>query len=330
MSLPAALAALLAAGSPAPDLPVGDARYRLELAGVPVGVAVLSVSCAGARCRGAWDAATRAPEAAGGAVSRRRVTVETDRAGRLAGAVSLERDGVSTPGHAAPGRVPATLAEVALVAALAGAEGACLDTFDEETGARGRSCARRAGAEVSLDLAGVAARLRAGGDGFPDELVLPEQGARFVRAADAALPADAPRLEVRVPGPPPGRARSFCGAAPEPSPAAGATVPARLPPPRAPGASCREKTAAWVTRAEAAGLEARTVLGLVHDGEGWSWHAWAEARPPGGAWVSVDPTFGEAPARAPRFAVARHGGDAAGRREAGRRILACWGRAAVE
>ncbi len=78
------------------------------------------------------------------------------------------------------------------------------------------------------------------------------------------------------------------------------------------------------------GLEARTAVGVAHDGEGFVWHAWAEVRGADG-WTAVDPAFGEAPARGPRFTLGRYApGDAAARAEAGRRILACWGRGRVE
>ena len=51
----------------------------------------------------------------------------------------------------------------------------------------------------------------------------------------------------------------------------------------------------------------------------------------GAAWVPVDPSFGQPPARSPRFTLATwEDGDEAARPEAGRRILACWGRARVE
>jgi transglutaminase-like putative cysteine protease len=70
-------------------------------------------------------------------------------------------------------------------------------------------------------------------------------------------------------------------------------------------------------------------VGVAHDGDGFVWHAWVEVRT-AGRWVAVDPAFGQVPARGPRFTIARHAGDAAGLAEAGRRILACWGRARVE
>ncbi len=51
----------------------------------------------------------------------------------------------------------------------------------------------------------------------------------------------------------------------------------------------------------------------------------------GGRWVAVDPAFRQAPARGPRFTVATWApGDEAARAEAGRRLLACWGRGGVE
>ncbi|HEY6099663.1 MAG TPA: transglutaminase-like domain-containing protein, partial [Anaeromyxobacter sp.] len=90
------------------------------------------------------------------------------------------------------------------------------------------------------------------------------------------------------------------------------------------------RAAAWVATARRAGIPARVALGVAWDGAAFVWHAWAEARA-GGAWIPVDPSFGQAPARGPRFTLARHApGDGAARAEAGRRILACWGRARVE
>jgi transglutaminase-like putative cysteine protease len=70
-------------------------------------------------------------------------------------------------------------------------------------------------------------------------------------------------------------------------------------------------------------------VGVAFDGGAFVWHAWAEVHM-GGRWVPVDPSFQQAPARGPRFTLATwEEGDEAARAEAGRRILACWGRAAV-
>jgi hypothetical protein len=322
----AAAVALLAAAA----LPAGRARYRVELGGAHAGVATLTVSCARDGCEARWSSALRAPEAAGGALSRRDVVVETDREGRLAGAVSLERDGEARPAFARPGEVPATVLELVLAAAARDTPigRVCVPAFDEETGASARACARRDGAALEAELVGARARITPGADGFPERVELPEQGARFVRDPAATVPRAAPRLEVRVPGPPPADARAFCGA-PRDRPARDGPPPGS-PAATAPGASCREKALAWVERARAAGLDARAAVGVAFDGTGFAWHAWAEVRGRDG-WIAVDPTFGEAPARAPRFTLATFApGDAAQEAEAGRRILACWGRARVE
>jgi transglutaminase-like putative cysteine protease len=69
---------------------------------------------------------------------------------------------------------------------------------------------------------------------------------------------------------------------------------------------------------------------VAFDGGAFVWHAWAEVQA-GGRWVPIDPAFRQAPARGPRFTLATwEDGDEEARAEAGRRILACWGRAAVE
>lgn len=291
-------------------LPVGEARYRVEIGGAHAGVATLRAACAGDRCTARWSSALRAPEAAGGVVTTRAVEVETDRAGRLAGAVRVERGGRAVEGRARPGLVPATVLELVLAreAAEGSAGSACVEAFDEETGEAARACATRRGGGLDAALVGARARITPGADGFPDAVELPQQRARFVRDPAAALPAAAPRLDVDVPGKP----------------------PAGTPPPGAPGASCREKAIAWVARARAAGLAARVAVGPAFDGAGFSWHAWAEVDA-AGRWIAVDPTFGEAPARSPRFTVATFDpGDAASEAEAGRRVLACWGRARIE
>jgi transglutaminase-like putative cysteine protease len=69
---------------------------------------------------------------------------------------------------------------------------------------------------------------------------------------------------------------------------------------------------------------------VAWDGAAFVWHAWAEVRS-AGTWVPVDPSFGQLPARGPRFTVGRFGpDDLRTRDEAGARILACWGTARVE
>jgi transglutaminase-like putative cysteine protease len=115
-----------------------------------------------------------------------------------------------------------------------------------------------------------------------------------------------------------------------PDPAQAAPLPAGLPPPRAAGASCRERTAAWLAEAARAGFSGRTAVGVAWDGGDFVWHAWAEVRA-GGRWIAVDPSFGEAPARGPRFTLGRWAADDRGARDAaGQAILACWGASRVE
>jgi hypothetical protein len=225
--------------------------------------------------------------------------------------------------------VPALLVEPVLAARLAGAAEACLETADELTGAPRRAWGRREGVRLRIELGGELERVRMGGDGFADEVELPGQRTRFVRDSRAAVPARPPRLfGVEVGGPAePARATRFCGVARDPAPPA---PPSGLPAPRAEGATCREQTSDWLGRARAAGWHGRTAVGVAWSGAAWSWHAWAEVRV-GATWVPVDPSFGEAPARSPRFTLATWGeGDEPARAEAGRRILACWGRSRVE
>ena len=84
----------------------------------------------------------------------------------------------------------------------------------------------------------------------------------------------------------------------------------------------------YLSRAAALGHEGRVAVGLAWDGEALAWHAWAELRE-GDAWVPVDPTFRQLPARGPRFTVARYApDDPAARLAAGRAVLACWGEVA--
>jgi hypothetical protein len=226
--------------------------------------------------------------------------------------------------------VPAALAEVVLAAEVAalGAE-ACVPFFDEERPERRRACARRDGAALSGDVGGIPVRIVPGADGFPAEILVAGRF-RYVRDPGAEVPRSAPRLAgTRVPGPAdPRDARSFCGVPVDPAPGAGGVE--ALPEPAAAGESCREKTAAWLAAARRRGLEGRTAVGVAWDGEGFVWHAWAEVRS-GGGWLPVDPSFGQRPARGPRFTVARYAaGDAAARDAAGVRILGCWGNGRVE
>jgi hypothetical protein len=308
-------------------LPEGAVRYRVEIGGARVGAAELAVRCAGDRCAVSWESRLRLPAEAGGGTRAHRIESPVDRSGRLLGPVAIEADGARRTVPAVAGAVPTSAAEIALMDLPEGV--GCLPVLDEESGWAGRACARREGARLELDVNGVREVVAPGADGFPAAVEIPAQRARFVRDPLARVPAAPPRLAVRVSGPDdPRRARRFCGlpadAAPRPVDLAG------LPPPRAPGASCREKAAAYGAALARGGRAARTAVGVAHDGGGFVWHAWTEVATAEG-WIPVDPSFGEAPTRGPRFTVARFAEeDRAARAEAGRRILACWGRAAVE
>jgi transglutaminase-like putative cysteine protease len=60
---------------------------------------------------------------------------------------------------------------------------------------------------------------------------------------------------------------------------------------RARAGDCTEHAALFTAFARATGLPARQALGLVHDGDGFQFHAWAEAYVED-SWVPVDPTLG--------------------------------------
>ncbi len=307
-------------------------RYRWEIAGEPVGWASLSVRCAGARCRAGFESAALRPEAAGGGVARRRIEAETDPGGLLLGAW-WAGDG-ERGGHRrdAGGRRAAAMLAEALLAGAGEGERRCLDIEDEESGEAGTACATRRGDWLEGTVRGERVRVRAAPGRLPDEVILPEQGSRFVADDAAALPPRAPRLfGVRVAAPPDvdGEAGlGFCGLAPEP--ADPEPPPRGLPLEFPPAASCREATARWLEAAAERGLHGRHAVGVAFDGSGFVWHEWAEVRA-GGRWVAVDPAFRQAPALGVRFVVARYApGDPTARAEAGRRVLACWGRARVE
>jgi len=311
-------------------LPQGETRYRFELGDEPIGAAELEVHCRDARCTARWAVSTRAPEVSGGAIHQRRIEVETDLQGRwVDGKLTLFEDGVPSPGRGVWGAVPSSIAEVVLARARP-AGSSCIEVFDERTGETGKACARRAHSAWELDVMGVTERVRMGARGLPVEVILPGQRARYVADPRAEPPAEAPRLwSVTVPGvASPTEARRFCGVPIDRR--SGEPPPRGLPPPSAAGASCREKTAHWLAAAARAGFPGRTAVGVAWDGSAFAWHAWAEALVEG-KWIAVDPTFGEAPARAARFTVGRWAeADAAAREAAGRRVLDCWGRARVE
>ena len=338
-ALLAAAAAAALPGSGAPEraaLPVGTARYRMLLGGEPVGTVELRLRCDGPDCRATWESRQRLPGEAGGGVRARRVEVPVDRWGQAAGDAEISEDGRARRVALPAGAVPAMLAEVALLAAGPGAAPICLDAADERSGRPVRACARRAGGqagaggELEATVGRERERLRPGRAGFAELVSLPGQRVVFRLDPRAELPGRAPRLfGMAVAGPgDPSSARGFCGLLPDPRPAPEAA--AGLPAPSAPGPTCRERTAGWLERLRRSGLEGRTAVGVAWDGSGWVWHAWAEARV-GARWVPVDPSFHQAPARGPRFTLATWGADDdAGRAESGRRILGCWGRAAVE
>ncbi len=311
-------------------LPQGAVRYRAELAGEPVGVAELRIGCIASACAVAYESRLRAPEEAGGGVNTSRVEVEVDRDGRFhGGPLRVRRDDDRTEPAGVPDAVPAALVEIVLAGAAPGAE-RCVPFFREGRSERALACGRREGAAVVADVGGVRARIVPADDGFPTEVVV-EDRFRFVRDAGAAVPSRAPRVAgTRVPGPAdPRAALGFCGAPPDPAPAQTVDA-ASLPPPRAEGGSCREKTAAWLAAARRRGHDGRTAVGVAWDGSGFVWHAWAEVRI-GGRWVPVDPSFGELPARGPRFTLGRYAdGDERAREAAGAHVLACWGRGRVE
>jgi len=317
----AIVAALLAA---LPD--EASQRYRWEIAQETVGLADLSVRCREAGCTVRWATSARAPEAGGGARVERRVLAETDGAGRL----RWSRVGEAPRRGASGERAAASLAEVLLAEAAEG-ERRCVDVEDEETGERGSACAVRRAGWLEGTVLGTAVRFRCEPGGLPKEVVLPGQGSRFVADARAALPQRPPRLfGGEVPAPADAARETdlrFCGQPLEPA-------DPEPPPPDAPRAfpargSCREKTASYLGSAAGRGIEGRHVVGVAFDGAAFVWHEWAELRL-GGRWVAVDPSFRQVPALGPRFSVARFAdGDAAARAEAGRRVLACWGRSRV-
>lgn len=74
---------------------------------------------------------------------------------------------------------------------------------------------------------------------------------------------------------------------------------------------CNEHTVLYVALAQAAGLNARMVAGLVHKDGAFYYHAWPEVELDG-AWVAVDPTFGQFPADAGHVRLVEGGLDRQG------------------
>jgi hypothetical protein len=316
-----ALAVLLAALPAA--LPDASARlYRVEIGGLAVGTAELRVRCERARCTATFETAFRLPEAGGGGVARRSTAVVTDRAGTL-----LEVESAGRRRKAAGEAVASILAETLLSAAPEGAR-RCLAVEDADTGRKGEACATRRGEWLSGEVLGDAVRFRAAPRALPDEVLLPEQGTRFVADARAAVPSRAPAgFGNAVPAPPGAeleRDSRFCGLAPEPEDPS--PPPRGLPRDFPERGGCQERSADYLRAAREDGIEGRLVVGVAWDGARFVWHEWVELAA-GGRWTAVDPSFRQLPAQAPRFAVARFApGDEAGRAEAGRKVLACWGR----
>jgi len=314
--------AWLTAALVAAAIPQGDAVYRFEIAGRRVGAATLEVHCDGTLCSARWSTRMRLPEEAGGELSSTDVTVAIDPTGRSLGdRTRIVRDGAARTEAVATGSVPAMIAPLLLSDGAPRELGRCVDAFDEETAERGLACVEQARkGRRQLEVMGVAMAVAPGADGFPDAIDIPVQRARWVRDPSAAPPSTPPRLfGVRLPGPA-GRP-VLCGADPDPAPGAAA---AGIPAPSATGKTCRERTLDWLARAARAGFMGRVAVGAAFDGVALAWHAWAEVRS-GGSWIAVDPTFGQLPARGPRFTVARYDpANPAERLAAGRRLLECW------
>lgn len=307
--------------------PEASQRYRIEIAGESVGFGKLSVRCTQGRCQATWVSALRLPESGSGLLQRR-IDILAEESG-LARQIHVEV--LSPEGRretrAGPGPVPATLAELLLSATIEG-ERRCLAIRDEESGREGQACARRFGGWLEGEVLDDPIRFRADEGTLPLEVVLPAQGARFVADARAGLPPRPPRLfGSSVPAELSDGPYRFCNVNvdPEVTDAAPKRVPQTFPA----GRNCREKTMRYLALATDRGIDGRHVIGVAQDGQGFVWHEWAELWVDG-RWWPIDPSFRQAPARGSRFVVARFvEGVPGAQREAGRRVLACWGRSRI-
>jgi hypothetical protein len=185
-------------------LPQGAVRYRVELGGVAIGRAELSVGCAGASCMVRWESRLRLPAESGGAVARRLVSVAVGRDGVYRGGALEVDDGRPARAALAPtgvGFVPATAAELLLAA---GARG-CLEAFEEGSGVRGRACAaseRGPSGALRLGVLGDVLEVRGLPGALPREVAIPAQGVRFVADPGARVPDAPPAIAgTEVPGP---------------------------------------------------------------------------------------------------------------------------------
>jgi hypothetical protein len=303
-------------------------RYRVELAGAPIGWASLSVTCAAESCQAEWRSVLRAPEGTDGALLEKRIRMTTDRDGR-GRTIAVSAPGDARARAVPPGeRVPASLAELLLSEARDG-ERLCLDVIDEESGRAGRACAVRNGDRVSEELMGVKVELTSPehrpAPGLPTQVFVPEQGIRYQADPAAEVPSRPPKLfgiQVAVaPGSGSRAPAQLCGVAAEQT-GPGGLVPAI---PETLQGNCREQAAAYLGLARRQGFTARNAVGVAWDGAALVWHAWVEVWADG-HWIAVDPAFRQAPAEGPRFTVARFtDGDGPARRAAGVRVLQCWG-----
>ena len=187
-----------------------------------------------------------------------------------------------------------------------GRRGALPQFFEEEhAGAAARLRPPGGGRRSRADVGGVAGPDRPGRGRLPARRSSWRSAFRYVRDPAAAVPPRAPRLAgTRVAGPAiRRRARCFCG------------VPVDPPPGRAAG---RGRSRRRARRRELPGEDRRLARARpARAGSGraarsasrgtaaaFVWHEWAEVRA-GGGWMPVDPSFGELPARGPRFTLAR-------------------------